>query len=288
MKAASTALNNLLLTGSFVMADLYTITLNNGSVLRWTAADKSISYGGHTWTRGPLLDRGVISNKIGLETSAFDLTIGATSADTVGGVALIPFIRANGLDGATVLLERAYMATWSSAVTGTLIDFSGLVTSVKGIGPIEATVTVSSWMVRLNNNVPPDLYQPACLNTLFDSHCTLLAADFQTSGAVAGSGMTQLTFNTNLTQADGYFDQGKIVFTSGANNGLVRAVKSYLHASGAMRLSLALPVAPTAGDTFHAYPGCDLLKATCSGKFSNLIHFRGQPFVPVPETAVGA
>jgi hypothetical protein len=40
------------------------------------------------------------------------------------------------------------------------------------------------------------------------------------------------------------------------------------------------------GADFLAYPGCDRLQATCSGKFANLPNFRGCPFIPVPETAV--
>jgi hypothetical protein len=32
------------------------------------------------------------------------------------------------------------------------------------------------------------------------------------------------------------------------------------------------------------YPGCDKQQATCRGKFANLARFRGQPYVPAPET----
>ena len=99
------------------------------------------------------------------------------------------------------------------------------------------------------------------------------------------NGLHNATFNTNLTQADGYFDQGQITFTSGANNGLSRLIKSFKHTSGAITLATPLPTAPAAADTFTALPGCDLSMATCTSKFSNLLHFRGTPFVPTPETA---
>jgi hypothetical protein len=53
MKTASPALLALLASGRFVRADLWTITLNGGTVLRWTSHDLPISYGGFTWVTGP-------------------------------------------------------------------------------------------------------------------------------------------------------------------------------------------------------------------------------------------
>jgi uncharacterized phage protein (TIGR02218 family) len=46
-----------------------------------------------------------------------------------------------------------------------------------------------------------------------------------------------------------------------------------------------LPLVPSAGDAFTAYPGCDKTQATCTTKFANLGAFRGFPFIPQPETA---
>ena len=92
--------------------------------------------------------------------------------------------------------------------------------------------------------------------------------------------------NTSLAAVDGDFNQGKILFTSGANAGLSRAVKAYLNASGAVSFALPLPTAPAIGDSFTAYPGCDQTMARCSGRFGNLIHFRGQPFTPPAITGV--
>ena len=46
-----------------------------------------------------------------------------------------------------------------------------------------------------------------------------------------------------------------------------------------------LPAAVANGDTFQVWPGCDKVQATCSGKFANLARFRGQPYIPMAETA---
>lgn len=302
----------------FVMADLYTLTLSGGGVVRWTGHSQSLTFNGNTWAAGPVLARGAISHKIGTQVSTLEITLAASLSDLINGTPIIPFIANKGLDGAQLKLERAFMPVWyapeidltidpagdnlltdttgdvlmvsaahGAVITGTLIDFAGFVTSVKNVTRSSATITVSSGMVRLNVNMGPDLYQAPCLNVLFSGPCGLVRSSFAVSGAVAGAA-TQTAFNTNLTAADGYFSQGVILFTSGANSGVQRAVRSHVNASGALTMTFPLPVAPTAGDTFTAWPGCDHTLATCKAKFGadNSIHFRGQPFIPVPETGV--
>jgi hypothetical protein len=54
MKTASPALLALLASGQFCYAELFTLTLANGTVLRWTGADTALVYGGHAFTPWPL------------------------------------------------------------------------------------------------------------------------------------------------------------------------------------------------------------------------------------------
>jgi hypothetical protein len=85
-------------------------------------------------------------------------------------------------------------------------------------------------------------------------------------------------------KGDGYYDNGQIVFTSGPNSGLTKAIKSYFGRT--FFFNSPLPFIPNAGDTFVAYPGCDKQQSTCTSKFTNLVNFGGFPYVPVPETAI--
>lgn len=238
---------------------------------------------------GPTFTRGQTVHEIGTKVATLDVTIAANSSDLINGVPVIAFITGLGLDGATFKLSRIFRPDWSWVApflgTGSLIDFSGRITSVRNIGRTSVDLTVSAWTVLLNVNMGPDLFQTTCLNTLFDANCTLNKVSFAVSGTVA-AGATTSVFNTNLSQANGYFDQGQIVFTSGPNNGLTRGIKSYVNASGKVTLIVPLPAAPGNGDTFTIYPGDDQTMATCNTKFSNLIHFRGQPFIPPVTSAV--
>lgn len=284
MKSASPELNALLLSGKFVMADLLTLTTLGGTVYRYTKADKDITYGGNTFSAGDVLfKRGRTRVVIGVEVDELELTFYAKSTNLLGGVPFLHAVHNRALDGADILLERAFAPTWSDSVTGTLIMFGGR------CGPFAlgraggARVKVKSDLTLLNIEIPRNLYQPGCLHTLFDTGCGITKAALG-AATTAASGSTRQVLNCSLAQAAGYFDQGTITFTSGANNGVTRNVKSYT--PGVVTLSYPLPSTTMIGDGFTAYPGCDKKQATCSSKFSNLANFRGCPYVPVPETVL--
>jgi len=86
----------------------------------------------------------------------------------------------------------------------------------------------------------------------------------------------------------GYYTQGVILFTNGANAGESRFIVRYgddTTGRGVVTIIDALPVTPNPGDTFIIRPGCDKHSSTCQNKFNNLIHFGGMPFTPSPETS---
>jgi uncharacterized phage protein (TIGR02218 family) len=282
MKNASAPLKTLLATGRFEKADVYTVTLKGGIIVRWTDADRQITYG-NPFLLGPIIKRGTISDKMGLETSTLDLTLSARDDTVVNSVPLIQFIKGRGLDGANIKLERVFMPTWEDPVTGGVIRFAGRVTSVGEIAGVSAKLTVSSWAHLLNVNYPPNVYQAGCMHTVYDAGCGLAEATFQTSFTCTTGSTTSLVKAT-AGGSGTVFDQGRIKFTSGANNGLSRTIKS--QASGNFDIIPPLPVAPAAGDTFLASQGCDLTTGTCTTRFNNLLRFKGTPYVPVPETAI--
>ena len=286
MKSASPALVALLNSGAdFQMADLWTITLRGGTIVRWSGADVALVSGGQTFVLGPVIERQEIGEKIGLEVTTTDMQIVAGPDDLINGTPIIPFIRGHGLDGANVKLERAFLTDWSLPVVGSVLRFSGRVTAVSAIAGNSATITVSSWTVLLNANMPANLYQAACLHAVYDAGCALAPAALAVTGTVTGT-PTASAFGSGLAAAANDFAQGRVVFGSGANAGLTATVKAN-DGSGHFQLVAPLPSAPAPGDTFTAYPGCDLTQGRCSTRFNNLGRFKATPFVPVPETALG-
>ncbi len=293
MKPASPALQALLASGAFVMADLYTITLAGGTVLRYTTADLDIASGGDVWTsRGPRIDRASgrarVHWKVGLDVDTLELTVMPQPGDLVGSQPFLAALRAGMLDGAELQLDRAFLPDWSLPlqITGTVTLFAGRIAEVDA-GRSAATLKVNSHLELLGVELPRNLYGPGCRHTLFDAGCALSAASFAAAGAAVTQGPTQASFTSSLTGCpDTYFALGRVVFTGGANSGIARAVLGFTRAGGSFSLMAPLPFAIQGGDSFTAYPGCDKQLATCTAKFNNQANFGGFPFIPVPETAV--
>jgi uncharacterized phage protein (TIGR02218 family) len=264
------------------MADLYTITAN-GVTLRYTTWESSLIVGGNTFLAGPPnFKRSAIEEKIGMDVTTLELTIEASSSDLISGIPILQRIVLGQFDGATVRIDRLFMDS-SGMQIGTVIRFSGFMGALDELGRTHAKYQVESLVNRLQMDLPHMLIQPGCVHTLFDAGCTLSAASFAESNTVqAGSTVNKIV--SVSAKADSYYDNGRIVFASGANNGLTKAVR--LYASQIFTFNSPLPFSPTAGDTFTAYPGCDKTQATCTNKFSNLVNYLGFGYVPVPETAL--
>jgi uncharacterized phage protein (TIGR02218 family) len=285
MKSASPELQALLASDRFYMADLYSFALAGGGVLRYTNADRDVTANGRMFAgNGPRFDRerrGRARWKPGLEVDTLDIEVAPRPSDLINGLPFLAALRRGVLDGAEVTLERAFMASWDDTSAGTVIMFVGRVGDVEA-GRTSATIHVNSHLELLDISMPRNIYQPGCVNTLFDTSCTVSRAAFAVSGTAAG-GSTAGLLLCALARPAGWFDLGVVQATGGANAGFSRMVKR--HVPGSLELVAPFPAAFAAGDGFTAYPGCDKTRATCQGKFANLIHFKGFPYIPPPETA---
>lgn len=263
--------------------DLVTLTLVSGQVIRYSGSDRPVTINGNTYVLGPLITRGRTSVKVGIEVDSLEITLACDSSIAVNGASLLSFSRLGGFDGARVELQRAYAANAASDWIGSVLLFAGKV------GPVapsryEVKLTVKSDLQLLDVMVPRNVYQPGCLNDLFEpSTCGLLRAAWTFVGQATGaSDATRTIVPNNLSNAAGFFDMGVATFTSGANAGVKRTVRSYSPTS--MVVIAPWPFAVAAGDAFKVEAGCDKTKPTCELKFDNRVRFRGQPYIPVPET----
>jgi uncharacterized phage protein (TIGR02218 family) len=291
MKPASPALQSLLASRQFYAADLYTFTLIGGGMLRYGAGDRDITANGNLFTaQGPRIDRNDNKAKchwkIGVEVDTLVFDVMPQASDVVNGQPFLAACVQGAFDGAELTLERAFMAAYGDTSVGTVVLFAGRVAEID-LGRGVATFSVNSHLELLNQNLPRHLWQPGCVNSLGDACCGVNLPALAVGGTAA-TGSTAHLVNAVLAQPSFYFDQGKLTFTTGANAGLSRSVKSWIEgAPGAIALLAPFPQAPVAGDAFAITPGCDkTLGANGCAKFANTARFRGFPYVPSPDTAV--
>lgn len=288
MRSATTALINFLNAlrtsddAQALVADCFTFKLRTGLVLTYANADVPIALNGYTYAANSILVDGLkFKCGIGLDVDQQQITISARQTDTIGGIPFLQTVQNGLLDGAEIQRDRAFLTSWNAAPVGSVILFKGRVGTVDHVGRTSAQITVNSDLVLLDVDMPRNLYAPNCQHVLYDSGCDLVKSAFGGSGTV-GAGSTRTVINWGSASAA--YAQGTITFSSGPNTGVSANIKSAT--SNALTLSHALLNAPSPGDAFIAYQGCDHTQATCQSKFSNLGNFRGFPYVPQPTYSV--
>ena len=290
LRPCPTALATALASGELLWsADLFVVTLADANVYYWTTWDSPLVYSGHTYAcAAPWVRRTKWSVTNSMTIPTMDVTVIADNSAFAGG-ANLKLQAHNGLfDGATVTLSRAFMI--SPGVTSTLGAiqlFLGTVGKVQVIGN-EVRLSVKGATNTLAQPAPRNTYLPTCLHTFCDAGCTLSAATFTKTGQIVGT--SPAPSNTFITIPSGFtppsqglasYTGGFITMTSGVNNGQKRTIQT--SPITGWNLSYPLPATPVGGtDTFSIQQGCAKTTKACTS-YSNIINFRGFPFVPTPE-----
>ena len=285
LKSASPALIALLDANQFLMADLYTLTTVLGVSYRFTNYDYPLTVAGQLYSAdGIIVSRSDTSLSLGIEVDSLDVDIQANESTSLGGVPFMQLLHNGGLDGARFKLDRVFMdaATPTDTSAGVVPLFEGRVSEVE-FSRNQARLSVASDLELLNVQLPRNVYQAGCLNTVYDGRCGLSSSAFSATLTVL-TGSTLSRIECDISQAVGYYSQGVIEFIDGPNAGIRRTIRQ--HVTGAILLSLSLRAMPVAGNQVRLIAGCDKRMDTCLNRFNNISRFRGFPFVPVPETAV--
>ena len=291
MKSAPTAVIAALQTNrELTFADCFTITLADGTIYRTTNAQHTVTIpvsGGPAlvYAAGDILIDGLkLKQTCGVDIDEQSIDISFKPTSTIAGLSWPIAVREGRFDGATIERARAVLTAPGGSVIGgaAVVSFHGLVATIDNIGRLSCKMTVKSMLNKLAVDMPRDIWQPGCLNTLYDGLCTLVKSANGASGAVGAS--PTLTFIPWSGSTATIYAQGTITFESGANVGVSRTVQQ--STSTGLTLSRPLDYLPAVGDGFVVYHGCDKTMATCQSRFSNLANFRGFPFVPPPELSM--
>jgi len=196
-----------------------------------------------------------------------------------GGISEVD-IWAGAFDGASVEFWRV---SWDGSTTSTLVA-AGKTGSVQ-FGDNSYKFEIISAAERLQQRAILQPVMATCRFKLGDSRCTVDLGPLTVTGTVTAVPLVNIftrakrrTFtDTGRTEADQYFQFGRVTWLTGANAGFSSDVRAF--ASDQFVLDRPCPSEIQIGDTYSATPGCDLLKPTCTTKFSNGINFGGFHYV---------
>ena len=283
MRTATPALQAFLASKlPFWTADLFTFTLRDGTVNRWTSADRDIWANTNLFSAfGPALTRTRWAVKNTIEVPEMEIKMLSNGSDYSGSN--IKLLIHNGLlDGAQITLERAFMPTFGdTSAAGVVLLFSGYASSIT-IGALGATIKTKGANVYLQRYMPRNNYTLSCVHTVYDAGCTLNRSSFTSGNQVAaGSSDTYIKWDSSPPYTASRYALGTLTFTTGVCEGQTRTIDS-VDSSGFI-LSYPLYETPATGDHFTIQVGCDRSLVTCN-LFSNSIHYRGFPFIPPAET----
>lgn len=280
-----------------LIGHLFTFYLADGSEAYFTDLDMPITYGGNTYVANSLRIQGMkLKLSVGFEVDEQEVSILASPSDTLNGDNFLEGCAIGLLDGAYLARDRAF---WASQSGNAFLDFSqppvgvarlfyGRVSTITALGRTQVKMKVKSPLILLNIEMPRNYYGSGCQWVLFSAGCTLDRSDYAVDYTVV-SATAQNIFVESISTPTGadslpYYQQGRILFTSGSNDNL----ETMIAGNGDDYFTLMYPLydIPAVGDTFTAYPGCSKQMTTCNLKYSNLINFRGFPFVPQVLTSL--
>ncbi|MCR4283455.1 MAG: phage BR0599 family protein, partial [Bauldia sp.] len=130
-----------------------------------------------------------------------------------------------------------------------------------------------------------------CDADLGDARCGVNLADPAFRGAgtvVAASDRRRFSASGLGDFAAGWFERGRLAWTSGANAGRAIEVRAHRVSGGVALIELWQPMyfAIAGGDEFTVTAGCDKRFETCKAKFANPANFRGFPHMPGNDFAL--
>ncbi len=199
------------------IAELYDITLANGSIFRYTSHSQDIIWNAaaDTYTALPI-QRSSIQNNINLEVDDVSIEIQNITGD------LFNIVQNNTLNQAQVVIKRI---RWdqSYAADEELTYFIG--TADISFDRKILVLNCKSVLDSLNIKVPRDMWQEPCNKRLYDEGCALIQADFEYQGTVATGDRISFTDSIRGTVYKGIFDSA--VDTLAIGETVTGSVNSY-------------------------------------------------------------
>ncbi len=127
--------------------------------------------------------------------------------------------------------------------------------------------------------------------TTTDGTAVFTAEEAWVRSGVIATRTSDSDFTGTLTESravDGWFTNGVIKWTSGANVGLYNQVRVWTQSTSRIQIWGAARWPVAVADTFEIVPGCDKTFSMCKTRFASSINFRGENLLPGAAFLIGA
>jgi uncharacterized phage protein (TIGR02218 family) len=251
--------------GSLTWAWFAEIIRTDAYALRLCGGTRDAVIDGDTYTASDGLTISSIASSVGLSVDNGKFTLGDSA------IVLREDILDGLWDGAKYRLGQY---NWASPSDGVVVWAAGW------LGEAEPRLGAYDFEFRdLRQALQQDttrVHEFACPYVLGDARCTQDLTAF-TIAAVPLTSVTstRIFAASSLAAAAGYYTEGRLLFTTGANaNGIWRQIQAHA-TGGVMTLTRPLLRAASVADQFTIIAGCDHQPATCRDKFSNKVNYGG-------------
>ncbi|HXO68530.1 MAG TPA: DUF2163 domain-containing protein [Bradyrhizobium sp.] len=274
MRSIPPLLQSKLDSGVTTLARCWKLLRRDGVVLGFTDHDRDLVVGGVTFRAGTGFSSSEAASRFDLSVDGAEIS-GALADDSLTDADLA----AGRYDAAQV---ETWLVDWSDPSLNVLTA-RGTLGEVRREG--QAFVAELRGLADLLSQESGRLYTARCGADLGDARCKvdLTNPALRGTGAVSAVEGTSILVASGLDGfADGWFSLGRLLWSSGVNNGLAIEIKEHRLVAGHARLTLwrAMPEPIATGDAFTVTAGCDKSFATCRARFANTDNFRGFPQIP--------
>jgi uncharacterized phage protein (TIGR02218 family) len=280
MKSFSPALAAHLASGVTTFCTCWRVIRNDGAVLGFTDHDRTLSFDGIDHEPESGLDASAAVAHAGLQVGGLDVT-GAFASEKVAEADL----EAGLYDSARV---EAWLVNWADPTQRHRMR-------IGSIGEVRRAESAFTAEVRSLGHALDQargrIFRATCDADLGDARCMvdLESSDWRASATViATDGFVRLMASVPGTRPTGFFDQGFLTFTSGANAERKSEVMRHARDEGGDHIELwqAMAEPIVVGDAFTISAGCDKRFSTCRDRFDNAVNFRGFPHMPGNDFAL--
>ncbi|HEY4343441.1 MAG TPA: DUF2163 domain-containing protein [Parvibaculum sp.] len=270
MKTLPPGLQAHLDSGATTLCHCWKLMRADGTAMGFTDHDRDLAFDDLTFEAAAGFTASAVESSSGLAVDNLDI-LGALMSE-----------RLSESDLAAGLFDDAGVEIWRvnwQAVEQRVLMRKGNLGEVSR-GATGFTAELRGLAHRLNQPVGR-LFQYACDADLGDARCGFML-EASPGTVIECEDNRMLTASGLDAFAEGWFERGRLRFTSGANAGAAMEVKMHAPtpAGTAIELWQAMPRGVAVGDTFEVTAGCDKQFTTCGGKFSNAANFRGFPHMP--------